>query len=202
MIEIARNEPVEAVRVGAAVFALDGTAAVGAAGGLNIEAGVGDAALRAKSESAAEGVKSVEWIGSGDQFHVLNGDGRYQVPRDHIAEGLVLADAVEIDRESLRRSQKRRGRVTAIVDVGLEGVVLVLVDIDAVDALVERVGDVEGIRVLNLLGGNSLHGNGDLVGGLVGTADRSLGEDSDGGGDGGDGQSRRSRRQARWNEPR
>ena len=61
-------------------------------------------------------------------------DARNQVPADDVAEWLVHAHAVEIDRQALRRAEQRRRGEAAKVDVGLERVVLDLVDVDAAEA--------------------------------------------------------------------
>ena len=48
-----------------------------------------------------------------------------QVPVDRVAEGLVDAHAVLVDRQTLRRTEHRRGLEAAIQDVGLERVIQV-----------------------------------------------------------------------------
>ena len=60
-----------------------------------------------------------------------DGDARDQIPADHLAERLVQPHAVHVDRQALRRAEQRRRGVAAIVHVGLERVVLHLVDVDA-----------------------------------------------------------------------
>ena len=94
----------------------------------------------------------------------MDGDGDLgdEVPLDDVAEGLVLADAVEVDREASGRADERRGGIAAIVDVGLEGVVLVLVDVDAVEAALHGVGEIDGVGVFDGLRGERLDRDGDV----------------------------------------
>ena len=77
-------------------------------------------------------------------FFPSDGDARDEVPTDNIAEGLVHADAVHIDGDSLRRAQQRGGSKAAIVHVRLERVAVYFIDEHAVHALVERVEEVDG----------------------------------------------------------
>ena len=80
------------------------------------------------------------------------GDGRlgHQVPAHHVAEGLVQAHAVHVDRQALRAAQQRRRAVAAVVHVGLEGVVLHLVDVHAAQAAVHEAAEVDGVAALDL----------------------------------------------------
>ena len=148
--------------VAAAVLAFDGATAEAAAVGADGEAAAGEAALGLNGDGAAEGVESVDGVRAGDEFHRGDGDLGDEIPLDDVAEGLVLADAVEVDGEARGCADERRGGVAAIVDVGLEGVVLILVDVDAVEAALHGVGEIDGVGVFDGLGGERLDGDGDV----------------------------------------
>ncbi len=104
---------------------------------------------------------------------------RYQVPGHDIAKRLVLAHAVHVHGNSLRRAKQRRGSVAAIVDVWLERVLLVLIDMDAIEAPVEEISEIERSALLDIVGGGGLHRRGYLVEHEIGSSQRCSGDDID-----------------------
>ncbi len=63
----------------------------------------------------------------------------------------------------MRRAQQRRGGVAAIVDVGLERVVLDIVDEDATGHPFQIIGDAGGVARLNLFVACGLGGKGQRI---------------------------------------
>ena len=146
----------------AAVLAFDGATAEVATVGVDGEAAAGEAALGLNRDCAAEGVEPVDRVRAGDEFHRGDGDLGDEIPLDNVAEGLVLANAVKVDREARGCADERRRGVAAVVDVGLEGVVLILVDVDAVEAALHGIGKIDGVGVFDGLSGERLDRDGDV----------------------------------------
>ncbi len=99
-----------------------------------------EAVLHFHRQGAAERVEAEYGIVA-DQIDPVHGKVRHQVPVDGVAERLVDAHAVLIDREALRRALDRRGVEAAILDVRLKRAVLNVIDVDAGHALAERAGE-------------------------------------------------------------
>jgi hypothetical protein len=104
---------------------------------------MGRAVLGLHRESAAERVQAEQGIGSRHQRDRGDRGGRQQVPADDVAERLVEADAVDVERQSLRRAEQRRRRVAAKAHVGLPRVALDLVDVDAAETAVHEFAEGE-----------------------------------------------------------
>ncbi len=154
---VAGDEPVQLVAP-AAGLELDRGAAERAGQRLHRGAAVREAALRAHRQRAAERVEAEQRVAARHQRDRGQRRARDQVPAHHVAERLVEAHAVEVDRQPLRRAEQRRGGVAAEGDVGLERVALDLVDgdaaerapqvrrqVDRVDAF--EIGAVDGLHV-------------------------------------------------------
>ena len=86
-----------------------------------------------------------------------------QVPVHRIAERLVDAHAVLVDRQALRRAQHRRGLEAAVEQVGLQGIVEIGVQIDAADPPVQGVGDAGRTGRREIGGGQRGHRVGRLA---------------------------------------
>ncbi len=86
-----------------------------------------------------------------------------QIPAHHVAERLILAHAVHVDRDALRRAKQRRSGVAAEIHVGLERVALHFVEIHAVQLPVHEIPKLERAAVLDIGRGRRLDGTRDLV---------------------------------------
>ena len=104
--------------------------AVGAARQLDVRALVGETVLHRDGYGATEGVETVDRTRA-HELDLVDGDVREKIPIDGIAERLVDAHAVLIDRQTLRGAEYGRGLETAIQDVRLKRIVEVVVDVDA-----------------------------------------------------------------------
>ena len=91
-----------------------------------------------------------------------DGQPRNEIPAHDVAKRLIEADAVHVDGQALRRAEQRRRGVAAIVDVRLKRIALNLVDVHAVEAAVQEVGEVEGAAALDRFTGRDLHRRRDL----------------------------------------
>src|SRR6202044_3346038 len=131
--------------------------------GLEFGARIVVSALGLNRECAAQGVEPEHGIGARYERH--GGDRRFrnQVPVDGVAEGLVQAHAVHIDRQALRRAEQGRGRESVVIDVQLKGIVGAFVDVDAAEVVVEIIGNAQGLLALQVRRVRGLHVRGDLV---------------------------------------
>src|ERR1700733_3306492 len=95
--------------------------------------------------------KRIETIGRIVRHHGdrLDRRSRYQIPIDGVAERLVDADTILIDRQSLRRTRDGRCDKSTELKVGLELVSGDVADVDPRHVLLESIHDVEGIGTLD-----------------------------------------------------
>ena len=114
---------------------------------------IGEAVLKLHRDRAAERVQPEGRIGTLDG-DAIDGDVRDEIPVDRVAEGLVEARPVQIDREPLRIAAQRRGLIAAIEHVRLERIVLRVVEGDAADALLEGAQDARLSRPRHLGAGD------------------------------------------------
>ena len=150
-------EPREAALVPAAALDLELLAAVRAGGQLHRAAGVGRAVLGLHRNCAAERVEPEQRIRARHERDRGDRRGRQQVPADDVAERLVEANAVDVERQALRRAEQRRGGVAAEAHVGLEGVALDLVDVHAAEAPVHELAERERPALFDLGARGRLH---------------------------------------------
>ncbi len=142
------------------VGALAGAAAVGQVGR---EAGRVQPGTGGHGQRAAQGIEAVGRVGTGYQRHARQRGFRDHVPTDHVAEGLVDADAVQVDRQALRHARNGRGTEAAVGDVGLERAALDVVDVDAGQVAGQILGQVAGARPVQVIAAHGLHGVGHQV---------------------------------------
>ena len=126
---------------------------------------------------AAQCVEAKQRIRTRHQRNFRDGDSRDEVPTHDIAEGLVEADSVHVDGDALGRTEERRGGVAAVVDVGLIGVALHFVDMDAAEAFVQKIGQVQSAAVLDVALIRGLDRQGNLCGRQIGSGERSCSDD-------------------------
>src|SRR6185369_13611284 len=86
-----------------------------------------------------------------------------QIPVDGIAKRLIDANAVNIDGETFRSADQRRGGKAVVVDVELKGVIRAIADVNPHESLTQIVRDVIDLRVPQILAGGRLHIGRDLV---------------------------------------
>lgn len=120
-------------------------------------------AFAAFSVSPLERVESEEGIGARRQRDFRDSDLWDQVPSDDIAERLVLAHSVHINRDAFRSSEQRRGGISAVVDIRLQGILLVLVDVHAAERAVEEVSEIERATLLDIARRGCLDRGGYLI---------------------------------------
>ena len=136
------EEPRQRRRAAAVVEAQAG-APEAAGGGFGGGAGVAAAVLGGEAHRAAEGVEPEQRVGAGRDGEVGDGGLGDQVPVDDVAEAFVHAHAIDKHRQPLRRAEQRRDGEAAVVDVGLVGVVLQVVDVQAGQRALHGVDRVE-----------------------------------------------------------
>ena len=136
--------------------------AVGAAQRIELEALIGEAVLHLEADGAAQRVQAERRI-VGPDVGASDRDRRDEIPVDGVAERLVDADAVHVDREALRRALQGRGREAAVAQVLEEAVALHVGRVHAGDALHQRFDHARRVRAVEVLGGQRLHHGRDLV---------------------------------------
>ena len=99
-----------------AVLQRPADAAIGTARCVGLGALIGEAVLHLEAHRAAERIEAEGRV-VGPDVGAADRDGRDHVPVDGVAEGLVDADAVHVDREPLRRALQRRRHEAAIAKV-------------------------------------------------------------------------------------
>ena len=95
-----------------------------------LDAVVGEAVFHLERQRTADGVEPVDRI-AWHQRHAADRGFRDEVPIDEIAEHLVDAYAVLINRETLRRADDRGGDKAAIIEVALKLVAGLIAERDA-----------------------------------------------------------------------
>ena len=160
--QVAREVPVQAAGVRAAVRELDRAPRVAAVDRLDAGAGIAASVLRADRERAAQRVEPEERIRSRHQRDLRDRHSRNQIPAHDVAERLVQPHAVHIDREPLLRAEQRRRGVAAVVDVGLKRVALHFVHVHAGEAPVQEVGEVERAAGLDVAPDRRLNRRGNV----------------------------------------
>ena len=100
----ARHIPVPAVGPTSTVAELDAFAPKAANGGIDFRARMCQTGLSAQHQGAAQRVQAIERVGTRDQGHICNGHFRDQIPVHHIAQRLVHAHAIDVNRETLGRA--------------------------------------------------------------------------------------------------
>ena len=98
------------------------------AAGIDPPARTGNAVLHAQGDGAALGVQSEHRIGAGNHLDASDREAGRHVPVHQIAEGLVQAHAVLIDRQPLGIAQHRRGVEAAKAQIGLQRIALIIGD--------------------------------------------------------------------------
>ena len=141
----------------AAVLKLEIAAPEAAAGQFHLAARLAEAALGTDGERAAQRIQAEQRVRAGHQFHAGNRRMRQQFPVDRVAEGLVDAHAVDIDRQALRRAEQRRGGEAAVIEIDLEGIALDLVHVDAGQLARHEFGQVEAFLLFELAAADRLH---------------------------------------------
>ncbi len=136
------------------VGALAVAAAIGQVGG---EAGRSQAGAGGHGQRTAERVEAVGGVGAGDQRDALERGLGNHVPADHVAEGFVDADAVQVDGQALRRAGDRRGAKAAVGEVGLEGAALDVVDVDTGEVARQVFGEGAGALAAQVVAADRLH---------------------------------------------
>ena len=154
---IAGDEPVQAVGAAAAGLEFGRQPALLACQPLHRAARVLEAVLGSHRQRAAQRVQAEQRVGARHQGQRCDRRLGNQVPADDIAERLVQAHAVEVDRQALRRAQQGRRGEAAEVDIGLERVVLHLVEMHAAQPPVEEAAQVDGMAALDLAAHGGLH---------------------------------------------
>ena len=147
----------------AAVFDFRVAAPEAAPRHLQLAARVREAALGAQGQRAAQGVEAEGRVGAGDQVDA--GDRRVgdQVPVHRVAEGLVDAHPVHVDRQPLGGAEQRRGGEAAVVEVHLEGVALGLVHRHRGHLAQQLLAHVQALGFLHALGAQRLHVGGQML---------------------------------------
>ena len=114
----------------------------------NRRAGMAQAVLGGQRQRAAQGVQAKQRIGAGHQRQRGQRRARQRIPADHVAKRLVHTHAVQVHRQALRRAQQRRGGVAAVIDIGLQGVALHVVDMHAAQLALEKLAQGGALAVL------------------------------------------------------
>ncbi|GJE46777.1 hypothetical protein AEGHOMDF_5985 [Methylobacterium soli] len=123
----------------------------------------GEAVLHLDVDGAAERVEAEDRIARHD-VDAVDRDLRDQIQVDGVAEGLVDAHAVLVDRQTLRHAGHRRGLEAAIVDVDAVVVALRIREVQTGHAPSQRIDRVEGRPIEVEVGGrHGFDGAGDLV---------------------------------------
>ena len=152
--------------------------------GVDFGAVIVEAVFHLHDDGAAERIQSERGI-VGHQIHGLYGGGRNQIPVDGVAERLIDAHAVLINRKPLRCAGHRRSNEAAKFYVRLEWVAGNFIDGNARHVLLQGIGDVQRPGLLDLIGVDDIDARRHLVGIDIGAGKR-RGRINQDGGDGAD----------------
>ncbi len=108
-------------------------------------------------QRATQRVQAEQRVGAGHQRDRGNRRFRDEVPAHHIAERLIQAHAVQINRQPLWRAQQRRRGKAAVIHIRLKRVVLHLIDVNAADVAVQKIRQAKAIAALQVGIGGRLH---------------------------------------------
>src|SRR5271155_1283640 len=124
-----------------AVLELALALAEGAAGQVGLETVVAETVLQHHVERATERIETVDWVRA-DDVDAVDGDIWNNIPVDRVAERLVEAHSVEVNRKTLGNALQRRG-LEAVIEKGrLERITRGGIECDSAQLLVERFGYV------------------------------------------------------------
>ena len=133
----------KSVRTAAAVLEFHGTTHGGAVDRAHRRARAAATILGLNRQRATERVESKQRIRTRHHRRRCDGHARNEVPTHDVAKRLVEPYTVHVDRQALRSTQERRSGVAPVVQIRLKGIALHLVDEDAIDPPVQKVGEVE-----------------------------------------------------------
>ena len=137
---------------------------------------IGEAVLQPDADGAAERIEAEQRIGR-LQVDGLDRRRRNQVPVDGIAERVVEARAIDVDRKALRRPRDRGRGEAAEQDVRLEDVALGVVDGRRRDVREQRAGQAGYARAIDVGGNDDLRGGRHAVALDVGARQRRAADD-------------------------
>ena len=156
---------------------LHGAARVAAQRGLQGRPCIRGAILGLHRQGAPQRIEAKQRIGARHQGHGRNRGARNQVPAHHIAKRLVHTHAIHVHRQALGRAQQRRRRVAAVIHIHLEGIALHLVDVDAAQAAIHEVTQLQRAAALDVPAPGHLYRRGDLVARLAQARQRGAAND-------------------------
>ena len=154
--QIAGNKPVQRLIV-AAILELGDAPGVYAERGLHCGTRVAAAIFSLYRQRATQRVQAEQRVGAGHQRDRGNRRFRDEVPAHHIAERLIQAHAVQINRQPLWRAQQGRRGKAAVIHIRLKRIVLHLIDVNAADVAVQKIRQAEAIAALQVGIGGRLH---------------------------------------------
>ena len=91
--------------------------------------------FHADDDGAPQRVETVDGVGA-DDVDARNGKIGHEIPIDRVAEGLIDAHAILVDREAFRRAEHGRRLEAAIKDVRLKRIVEIVIDVDRTQPVV------------------------------------------------------------------
>ena len=148
--------PVEGA-VGAAVLRLDVPPPEGPGGHAERRAREVAPVLGADRERAAQRVESEDRVGARDDVDPGDGQLGDEVPAHRVAEPVVEAHAVEVDRQADGAAGQGRGQEPTVRDVVLPRVALAAGDVDGPETAEEGVREVDRAPALDVIGREGLH---------------------------------------------
>ena len=95
--------------------------------------------LASDRKRPAKCVETEERIGARQEGDLGYNAARNQIPADNIAKRLVEANTVKVDRDTLRCSEKGRGCISSVVEIGLKWIALNLVETDTPKSSIEQI---------------------------------------------------------------
>jgi hypothetical protein len=110
-----------------------------------------------RNERAAKCVQPEHRLRPGQHLHAVDGGHGDEVPVDRVAEGVVDAHAVLVNGQTLRQPQQWRRGKAAKVEIGLQRIVLRVIDAHAAELPIQKVSEVQRLRALQLFGHSALH---------------------------------------------
>ena len=110
-----------------------------------------EAVLHLDRDRAAERIESENRVAR-EHVEPVDRPLRDEVPVHRVAEGLVDAHAVLVDRQALRHADHGRSLKAAVLHVGLERVPRGVIDVDARHPLQQRVREARRFRRVEILG--------------------------------------------------
>ena len=124
----------------------------------------GKAVAHVERDRTAQRVEPINRIERRDELQIVDREDRDEIEVYGVAEGIVDARAILINRQPLRQPEQGRRGEPAKAQLRLQWIILRVADRDTADPLIEKIVDAEGMQRIDLAALEHLHVGGHAVG--------------------------------------